>query len=127
MEERKKLPVQAGIEAYVCAFQDLLQVQISQMVRLGLVSDMFPNVVEDIWFLYLRKSKILEPAFFRCESNQVLSEMNSVGLTDWDVQYRVIEKEVLESENKVQGDDSKVQFSRARAIVTFHMNKVRFE
>ena len=75
MEERKKLPIQAGIEAYVCAFQDLLQVQISQMVRLELVSDMFPNVVEDLWFLYLRKTKILEPTFFRCARTNLKFEM----------------------------------------------------
>ncbi|KAI8112278.1 hypothetical protein M9434_003601 [Picochlorum sp. BPE23] len=102
VEEKEKLPIQEGIEAYIFAFQDLLQIQISQLERLDLISccDVFRERVREIWFLYIQKSGVLESSF-----------------------YEVIEREIAASEEKMLEDDQGRKTSRASAIVTMHLNK----
>lgn len=100
VEERASLPIRDALEAYICAFQDLLQVQISQMIRLGLVSTYVSNVIKDMWFLYVQQVKILEPKF-----------------------YQDIEVDIQESNDKVMTSDSSIQFSRRSVIISSHLNR----
>ena len=100
VEEKDKLPVREGIEAYIYAFQDLLQLQVSQMIHLGLVSDHVQCVVKEIWLLHVQRVKILEDSF-----------------------YDEVESDVQSSNNQVMDTQSPIQFSRTSVVVASHLNR----
>lgn len=100
VQERGNLPIKEGIEAYICAFQDLLQIQISQLVQLGMVSTFLPGVVREIWFLHLKKSGILESKF-----------VHDITIA------------IQDSNSRSMDADSPVQFSKTSTILASFLNK----
>jgi len=100
VEERAELPIREGIEAYIHMFQDLLQLQVSQITHFGLVSDHIPRAVSEIWFLHIQRTKVLEPLF-----------------------YQEVESDVRRSNSKVIDTESPIQFSKTSAVVASHLNR----
>ena len=100
VEERAELPIREGIEAYIHVFQDLLQLQVSQITHFGLVSDHIPRAVSEIWFLHIQRTKVLEPLF-----------------------YQEVESDVRRSNSKVIDTESPIQFSKTSAVVASHLNR----